>query len=510
MITDTNTLLKRESQHMENKDREDMIMEAMFSQFRLDPIALNAEEALAMAKAKRHKIATPKSSFWYHLLWVLLILPAWYFMPWQRETSSWQEPAEVQKKVVHKPIHEIEDTVTSPKNKGFKLLQSHPNYIASPASLVQPEIKPAMTPSLGENQPWTPATAFPEQIGALVLSAEELRNLHIYTNGCELYYTSLRDSQYIQRELLSKAPVNCIFYLYIDKSGGGYTNTCHTRFTDKQLDSISSFLLPAFPMLVEQRIDAVKNKNGSNHQEGDKRQFLLDYQITVTSEDLYLDYFREYLVPVEIQLIGKANVYGKKDQTVTFWYKPTEAFLNALTPENRALVKQQYAKVSEQEFRQRQKHFNDSMQQVTERFKVDDFLFDSLLKHAITLDKKQLSALGIKVGRGEIYYKHMNARNKLTLKVSEHKTFLNNRTRSHKDLAATNRRAMFYSGENIASLILLDQSLLPKQLTTTKWNEKERLFISEYKNLVPVKLSCKGKNGNTYMGYFWFNKQIIP
>lgn len=495
---------------MENKDSEDIILEAMFSQFRLDPIALDAEEALAIAKAKRHNIAAPKNSSWYHLFWLLIVLPALYFVPWHSETIPSQKPVLVQKNDANKPINEIEDTVIAPKNKGFKLLQSNSKNIGAPLALVQPEIKAAMAPGFGLSKPYTLASATPYPMGALVLSEEELKNLHIYTNGCELYYTNLRDSQYIQRELLPKAPIKCIFYLYIDKSGGGYTNTCQTRFKENQLDSISTYLLPTFPMLVEQQVDAVENKNGSKHQVGDKRQFLLDYQITVASEDLYLDYFREYLVPVEIQLIGKANVYGKTDQTLTFWYKPTESFLSALTPENRAIVMQQYAKVSEQEFKQRQKHFNDSMQQVTERFKIDALLFDSLLKQAISLDKKQLSALGIKVGRGEIYYKHMNARNKLTLRVSEHKTFLNNRTRSHKDLGATNGRAMFYSGENIVSLILLDQSLLPKQLTTTKWNEKERLFISEYKNLVPVKLSCKGKKGNTYTGYFWFNKQIIP
>jgi hypothetical protein len=237
---------------------------------------------------------------------------------------------------------------------------------------------------------------------------------------------------------------------------------------------------------------------------------LLDYQISVTNEDLYLDCFKALLVPVEVQLIGKANAYGKKDQTVTFWYKPNEAFLSTLSPENRVMVAQQYAHFSEKAFIQRQVHFNDSIQKVTEKFKVNVSFYDSLLKHAISLDKKQLSALGIKVNKSEIYYKHRSSKNVLTLRVGANKTFLNNSTKLNEEVKPSASRAMFYSGYDISSLMLLDQTLLPKQYTTTKWNEKQRLFMAHYRNLVPVLVSYKGKKGEIYKGYFWFDKELIP
>ncbi len=495
---------------MENKNKEDQILDEMFSSFRVDPIALDAEDALAMAKAKMRNNSAIKKSPWYYFLWVLIVLPGLYSMPWNQEKNTQEKPVIINKRETNKGVNGLSNASALTKEKVFNIPYVKPQLMQSPAPLVQPETKPAPDPSLFRPKPLAMALAGLSEVGALVLSENELKNLHIYTNNCELYYTNLKDSIYIQRELLPKAPIKCVFYLYIDKTGGGYTNTCHTRFKEKELDSLSKFLLPAYPMVVEQRIDAADNKNGSSYQEGDKRQFLLDYQISVTNEDLYLDYFKALLVPVEVQLIGKANIYGKKDQTVTFWYKPNEAFLSALSPENSVMVAQQYAHFFEKAYTQRQKHFNDSLQKVNESFKLDVLLFDSLLKHAISLDKKQLTALGIKVNKYEIYYRHRSSKNVLTLKVGANKTFLNNKTNSNEGTVPSVARAMFYSGNNISSLMLLDQTLLPKQFTTTKWNEKERLFMAHYRNLVPVRVSYNSKGGETNFGYFWFDKELIP
>lgn len=494
---------------MENNSKEDQILDEMFNSFRVDPIALDAADALAMAKGKIGSNAATKKSSWYHFLWVLIVLPSLFFIPWKQGITPLETPLIVNKNKTNKGVNSLSIASTFTKEGVFNMPQVNLQSMLSIAPLVQPETKPAPNPSLLKPIPFTMSGAEPSQVGALVLSENELKNLHIYTNNCELYYTNLKDSMYIQRNLLPKAPIKCIFYLYIDKTGGGYTNTCHNRFTEKELDSLSEFLLPAYPMVVEQRIDAVENKNGSSYQVGDKRQFLLDYQISVTNEDFYLDCFKTQLVPVEVQLIGKANIYGKKDQTVTFWYKPNEAFLSTLSPQNRVMIKQQYAHFSEKAYTQKQMHFNDSMEKVTQSFKVDALLFDSLLKHAISFDKKQLNALGIKVNKSEIYYKHRSSKNVLTLKVGANKTFLNNTTKFNKVANTSVARAMFYSGNHISSLMLLDQTLLPKQYTTTKWNEKERLFIAHYKNLVPVRVSYKGKRGEMDVGYFWFEKEAI-
>lgn len=493
---------------MEIKSPEDKVLDEIFNSFRAEPIAFEAEEALAFAKKKKGNGVLTYNNAWFKLMVALIVSPVLLVLIWKANVVEKEGGPFVKSSKKHHSAKLLSDSLSSENKVVSGVPLSKPTNKQHPTSLGQPENRTKLFGSINLTH-WPVFTEVSTEFEALVLSIDELNKLHIYTDYCELYYTSLKDSIFIHRNMLSKAPLSCFFYLHIDKPGGGYTNTCHARFKESQLDSLAQFLLPAYPMLIEQRIDAVENKRGKDVKVGDKRQFLLDYQVTVTNEDVYLKYFKELLVPVEIKLIGKANIYGKTDQTVTFWYKPNEYFLNALSDANQAIVKSSFAHFKEETYRQRLLHFNDSVNRSTDLLKIDPTLFDSLIKQALILDKKQLKALGIRVRSNKFIYKHKGANNTLKLYIGENTTYVNTHGNDGSSTEKSTGRAMFYSGENISSLILLDKSILSQQLTRTYWNEKEQLFRSHFANLVPIKISIRGKKGKQRNEYLWFRRDFM-
>ena len=494
---------------MESKEQADKVLDKMFAEFRVEPIAFEAEEALVMARAKQVKGI---SSLWYKIMIGLICLVSLYVLLWKKPTTENIQPQLVKPKKHYEGDILVSKPAAVENKVMFTLPKGNPKVKLSQALLGQPEKSQAIETGFGKPT-WSLPTAEPEPFKPLVLGAQELHKLHIYTDYCELYYTNLKDSIFIHRNMLSKAPISCFFYMHIDKPGGGYTNTCQTRFIKKQLDSLNQFLLHVYPMMITQKVEYSEGKNSAYVKVGDIKRFILDYQNQIVEDSLYAAGISDLLVPVEIHLIGKANIYGKRDQTITFWYKPNEAFLNALTQENKQEVELHYPKFSEESFQSKLQYITNNLEKTSRHTLIESVVFDSLLLHAQNLSKKQLKSLGIKFTASKIAYKHTSAFNKIKLIIKPEQILIySNRTSAdvtkNEGIAG---RAMFYSETHLSTLTLLDFSWIPEGLTPNQKKVKiEELFKNQYPNLIPVEVPIKDKTGKEKKVYFWFSKSLIP
>jgi hypothetical protein len=196
------------------------------------------------------------------------------------------------------------------------------NFHPKQKPIVVKNIRFEPTPKVQENVEQVIAPFYPQELpsGELILSYEELAKLHIYTDGCELKYTNLRDSLYTNRSVLRKRQSRIHYYTEIQSSGGSYTMNNSVLASDSMMRVLSDSFLPAYPMFIEKEITFLEKKSTTLNV-GDVTTDMLELKSPLTVAQDYVYEAKKLLVPIRVELKAKANMYGRTDYDLIFWFK---------------------------------------------------------------------------------------------------------------------------------------------------------------------------------------------
>jgi hypothetical protein len=500
---------------MENRNQlSDSFLDELFQEAKLDSPAISIEEIRDLVQAEPllyKKFGARKWSIIIASFLLVGLVCLFYFQsPNKDEQSSNFVQKEEQKVSIISPVDSLiqesnslvstlpKPSIPLPKMQNRIRFEPKPDY----PETAWPLINPAYAPN--------------ENSDELILSYQELAALHIYTDGCELKYTNLKDSSFINLENLKGSNFGMYYYTWIQKTGGGYNGSARTPMaSDSLIRALSKDLLPTYPMMIERVITFVERK-GSTFKMGDSKIDILDLNIDAGTgtTDFELE-LKKILLPIRISLLAKPDIYGKTDQDVIFWFKPNESFLSKLPVEKAIWVKDRFSKYSDSIYDAKIKEINLRRKQEFLREEPDSLLLDSLISSALVLNSAQLKRLGFRSNSNneieyDVVYKdyRIGAKPDKTYNVWMFSIYKKSGVPFFAPFRKRNLLAHFhgYGSKGIAGLQLLDYTLLPieNSLKNDKLLETKKIFKKELPNLIPVKLSRLTNQGTEEYSYFWF------
>jgi hypothetical protein len=397
------------------------------------------------------------------------------------------------------------------------------NFHPKQKPIVVKNIRFEPTPKVQENVEQVIAPFYPQELpsGELILSYEELAKLHIYTDGCELKYTNLRDSLYTNRSVLRKRQSRIHYYTEIQSSGGSYTMNNSVLASDSMMRVLSDSFLPAYPMFIEKEITFLEKKSTTLNV-GDVTTDMLELKSPLTVAQDYVYEAKKLLVPIRVELKAKANMYGRTDYDLIFWFKPNKEFCDMLPTQKAVWVRQNYAHYTDQKYSDLIKNQVAKKQQREEILKSDSVIYANDLLTALVLNDKQLKSLGFKKNsKGEIQYKVCYQKKMIEVYGFESQyppsmSFIGNYGfMGFLKGINTKTPAHFVTDEGVNFYQLTKETNTHSLDRYDKNFQNRQQFKQEKDNLLPVLIQVKRKDGTPINWYFWFNKtdafyKILP
>ncbi|MBP7512022.1 MAG: hypothetical protein KA981_08830 [Bacteroidia bacterium] len=391
-----------------------------------------------------------------------------------------------------------------------------PSFIPKQKPMVVKNIRFEPTPKMEDNAGIVYAPFYPQNVteDELILSYEELAKLHIYTDGCELKYTNLKDSAYSNKQSINLSSVKHYYYTEIHSSGGGYTGNNIGLGNDSILMLLSDSFLPSYPMMIEKIVTNVQTKY-DYLKVGDIKTDLLEPKKSLMFSEDYKKLAKDLLVPIRLRLIAKPNIYGKTDQDVVFWFKPNEAFLSKLNLDKANWVKERYSNYSDSIYNLKIEQLRVKRKFSFKLEEPDSLLLDSLINNALVLNSAQLNRLGFRSqANNEIEYDVIYKGCRVSAKPNKTYNvwmFSINKKGGVPFFAPFRKRDLLahfhgYGSKGKAGLQLLDKTLIQDEnsLKHEELLETAKIFKKELPNLIPVKVSRLTNQGTIEYSYFWF------
>lgn len=394
---------------------------------------------------------------------------------------------------------------------------SRPNYNPSqnpiPVKKIRFEPKQRKEGNEGiENAPFYPQELTSSE---LVLSYEELAKLHIYTDGCELKYTNLRDSLYINKNLLRKRQNRIYYFTEIQSYGGSYTMNNSVMGSDSMMRALSDSFLPAYPMFIEKEITFLEKKSTTQNV-GNVTTDMLELKAPLMVAQDFVEEAKKLLVPVRVVLKAKANMYGRTDYDLVFWFKPNKDFCDMLPTQKAIWVRQYYAHYTDEKYSDLIKNQVAKKQQREENLRKDSVIYAKDLLNALVLNDKQFKILGFKRNnKGEIKYKVCYQKKLIEVYGLENQyppsmSFIGNYGfMGFLKGINTNTPAYFVTDEGANFYQLTKETNLHSLDRYDKNFQNRQEFKQEKDNLVPVLIQVKRKDGMPINWYFWFHKTDV-
>ena len=393
---------------------------------------------------------------------------------------------------------------------------SRPNYNPSQNPIPVKKIRFEPKQKMEGNEGIANAPFYPQELPSseLILNYEELAKLHIYTDGCELKYTNLKDSAYSNKQSINLSSVKHYYYTEIHSSGGGYTGNNIGLGNDSILMLLSDSFLPSYPMMIEKIVTNVQTKY-DYLKVGDIKTDLLEPKKSLMFSEDYKKLAKDLLVPIRLRLIAKPNIYGKTDQDVVFWFKPNEAFLSKLNLDKANWVKERYSNYSDSIYNLKIEQLRVKRKFSFKLEEPDSLLLDSLINNALVLNSAQLNRLGFRSqANNEIEYDVIYKGCRVSAKPNKTYNvwmFSINKKGGVPFFAPFRKRDLLahfhgYGSKGKAGLQLLDKTLIQDEnsLKHDELLETAKIFKKELPNLIPVKVSRLTNQGTIEYSYFWF------
>ena len=352
---------------------------------------------------------------------------------------------------------------------------------------------------------------FQENEKELILSYEELAKLGIYTDGCVLKYTNLRDSIFLDRKAIKKYGPSLFFYTEIQSNGGSYTLHNAGYINDSLWNLYQDSLLAAYPMLIERFVTA--SNKGNNLYGLDSLYYIIEPKRNDLIASQYVGEVKSLLVPVKVSLKAVANMYGKTDHDVVFWFKPNESFKECLTAKQVNWVNKNYSYFNEITYQKLLDTIAVNKKQYVKKYSLDTALVNQVLSAALELDKTQLKSLGFRFHKSHAFiYKGIYNNRYFMVKQDVKRNHLLFSYQSN----ITLKRLNYKIKTNSPAVFMMDKSLQPihicKNVLSDSYMRKDEAytatkeFINMLPNLVPIKLVLNAPNEKSETYYFWFQK----
>jgi hypothetical protein len=347
---------------------------------------------------------------------------------------------------------------------------------------------------------------FEENEKELVLSYEELAKLGIYTDGCVLKYTNLKDSMFLDKSYRRNRDIIPYFLMDIHSSGGGITLN-NTSLGDSLRSLYVDSLLDVYPMMIEKIVTNFKSKY-YNLNIGDKKTDFLEQNVSTLFAESYKEYVKSTLVPVKISLVAVEDKYGKTDNDVIFWFKPNEAFLKLL-PLNLAIkVKSQYSNFLEADYQSKLIQLRKQRETEQNEIEIKKQILDSVLLNALVLNQNQLRKLGFR--KNKLFYAvngnwRIRILHNQDFNIPQFNFISRRKEFSPRNIHHVNPIPLFtYNG--VGSINVIDKNkFLDESKTYSDFQfEMLKYFALNWPNLIPVKIQIKDTNGKYYTEYFWY------
>lgn len=389
-----------------------------------------------------------------------------------------------------------------------------PIYNPSHKSIAVKNIRFEPKPKMEGNVGIAVVPFYPQELptGELILNYEELAKLHIYTDGCELKYTNLRDSVYTNKNLLRKRQNRIYYFTEIQSYGGSYTMNNSVMASDSMMRVLSDSFMPAYPMFIEKEITFLEKKSTTQNV-GNVTTDMLELKAPLMVAQDFVEEAKKMLVPVRVVLKAKANMYGRTDYDVVFWFKPNKDFCDMLPTQKAIWVRQYYAHYTDEKYSDLIKNQVAKKRQREENLKKDSVIYAKDLLNALVLNDKQFKILGFKRNNnGEIKYKVCYQKKLLEVHSLESQyapsfNFIGNYGFiGFLKGINTNKPAHFVTDEGANFYQLTKETNMHSLDRYDKNFQNRQEFKQEKDKLVPVLIQVKRKDGTPINWYFWFNK----
>lgn len=352
---------------------------------------------------------------------------------------------------------------------------------------------------------------FEENEKELVLSYEELAKLGIYTDGCVLKYTNLKDSMFLDRKAIKKHEPSFFFYTEIQSNGGSYTLHNAGYKNDSLWNLYQDSLQAAYPMLIERFVTA--STKGNNLYGLDSLYYIIEPKRNELIASHYVSEVKSLLVPVKVSLKAVANMYGKTDHDVIFWFKPNESFKECLRTKQVQWVNKNYSHFNEAAYQKLLDSIVVIKKQQIRKYCLDTAIVNEALSAALELDKKQLKSLGFRFHKTHAFsYKAIYNNRYFMVKRDLKRNHLLFNYQSNLTL----KRLHNTIKTNSPAVFMMDKSLQPihicKNVLSDSYKRRDEAytatkeFINMLPNLVPIKFELNAPNEKSETYYFWFQK----
>ncbi|MDP1726085.1 MAG: T9SS type A sorting domain-containing protein [Bacteroidota bacterium] len=340
----------------------------------------------------------------------------------------------------------------------------------------------------------------------LILTNEELRGLHIYTDGNVLMYINTKDSTLFERKKLSTVPH--YFYLKMTYEGGSVT------YTSASLDTSikDQRLLEVQPSMVERIITYVSEKKEKYHKVGENVIYFCDNNANRCVREHYISEAKTFLIPIKISLIGRESIYGRTDHDLIFWFKPTEEFLKALPIDKRDWVTRYYGKFDAAIYETTIARLIQERKQINKSIDIDSIQAKQILQRTLVCTNKELKNLGFSSKGKSMHYANkydekkylkMDLRNEYYISVAylDHVPFYERRKYTSLSFSP-----MFATDLKIQSIEMFIKEInLPEDIRGfNHYDQAKHYFYRMREKLIPVQIHLPKAKPNPITKIFWF------
>jgi hypothetical protein len=329
--------------------------------------------------------------------------------------------------------------------------------------------------------------------GMIELSYPELEALGIYTDGNILRYENITDTV-ANFNLGKDKPMGQMFFsVKIEEHGSSRTNRGYEPRDSPKIKASRLF----WPLFVE-RIS--------------KDTDLIATESIVTGSD-ELEYFnatKDYLISVAVSLVAKSGKYSH-DNTLVFWFKPEQAFYDALPAIVAIRNKDRFTIEKLRGVESVRRGYNMKLVSDANYRIIDSAMLLTIRERSLTLTKKELKNLNIVLTKDGYKYdnRFLKTDKVNTLKIRERgyytETEINNTLIKKPSVRKTDKD--FYplaiSGENMRNMSFF--YFLNNEVSEhEKLHKSRELFRGQINELVPVKVEFPYKDGTIRLRLFWF------
>jgi hypothetical protein len=418
----------------------------------------DVEQLLQQPKAKvvvKKRWLNIKLLLFMSMLSTLFVVLMWLPQPTPTPIAKQHTMQVAGKKAQHVVIESQEKPNTTTPKKGLPTSSSN----VPTESTNQPTSTPtyfSFTPIASntfptpQQQPSEPERNYFNDRGELLLTYDELAKLGIVTDGSVLRYNCVVDTN-TNIKLIRNAKDSAVGYpffkLLVSETGGRHV-AMHGVIEKIKLDSIPKFWAGAVTFSPNEKNDLYITEF-INHSDNLEPQLFKEIQ--------------NYLIPVRVETTPAKQLKYAHENTILFWFKAEQAFINALPNAARKQLQTRVDTTDMSTYIKIVQSYSNLMQALTLRLGIGEERIKQLPNRIIELNKEGLSLLKIKTQKNVLMFKTI---------------IVDDSTARYIKLKYNNGRKMLISNSvDFKEIKQTDTLLIPVAITTKNGDIKNYFYI---------------------------------